>query len=870
MNGDILARFGENFSTCKGNFLLYFYCHSRLLERSANMGHGYSLTALPIIETQAGDLSAGRECAREILKHSPFWYRRENSNGTHRSGLRADVWVGPDMHRITKVTHCEADDQNPSGKRTASQVATCITVHALYGKATRCANNASQRDHGENHKQVHCAKSGNEHFQVIKTGITGTFDMPKNTFGRSAVRVAGRKYTTSCTNKEANSTALACQGPQPDKFMSFATLALMKIRNLDWNTFYVYDLATALAKVQHYAHLAKQKKGHLGGMDLMSILSNPSYLMYSYSQIRKGGAVGIDHVLPTGFTNRAIYKLACEIRLGTYKPKPTKRVMIPKADKNKFRPLGIASTKDKIVQQAIKMALEPIFEPIFHQNSHGFRPKRSCHSALKEIELFWPNTIWLIEFDFKQAFDTVNHRFMMAQVAQRFTDKLFLSLLWRMLKAGYILPLALIDSKLELDEGTPQGSILSPLMSNIYFHSLDTWIQEELMYQFSQNKQTRTKINPQYLEATDRWTGPDNAWASILSDVKSLTPHVDAQKRRRLLKSVRVEEAKAKNIPYYTKTLNNRLTYSRYADDFILGYRGTKEQTREILAEVLNFCESTLKMGVNPEKTALRHKEDGVIYLGYKIWLNKDLAVRTSDAQRHVRTRMKFSIPIERLYKKYASKGFFQKGKRNNTTRYVARKQNKFLFLEPYFIVQRFNSIVRGVVNYYSGSERLSNLYNFLYDLRRSAALTLSHSKKQTSATWAFAKWGRDLNVQALDGKTTQFVLPSLEMRSNRWGKQDVNDISRFEVKGFAAPKSLTCIQKASQLACSIPKCSNQAHAWHHLKHRRKIAGTGVKRAYVLASARQIPVCQMHHALIHKGQYDGPNLKTIKGYELED
>jgi hypothetical protein len=330
-----------------------------------------------------------------------------------------------------------------------------------------------------------------------------------------------------------------------------------------------------------------------------------------------------------------------------------------------------------------------------------------------------------------------------------------------------------------------------------------------------------------------------------------------------------VEEAKALNIPYYSKTNSNRLTYSRYADDFLLGYRGTKQEAREILVEVLNFCETTLKMGVNPEKTGIAHKEDGVIYLGYKIWLDKDMTLETS-GQRTVRTRMKFSVPLEKLYKKYAEKGFFKKAKRNNAIRYVARKQDKYMFMEPYYIVQRYNAVVRGLINYYSGSERLSHLYRLLYDLRRSAALTLAHSKKKKSASWSFNKWGSELKIQTPDNKETEFYLPSLEKRKERWGKGDVNEISRTTIQGFAYPKTLTFVKSASELECAIPKCNNQAIQWHHIKHRRKIGGKGLRRQFVIAAARQIPVCKMHHSQIHKGQYDGPNLRGIKGYEVSD
>lgn len=769
------------------------------------------------------------------------------------------------MHRITKVTHFRADDKNPSGKRTASSLVTCTPTRAHWGRATRCTSIAGQRDYGYYRQEVHCAKVGNGTSNTIRTGNTGTFDMLAIMANRSADRVADRKHIFSWTY-EAERKTMICQGPQPERFMKFAIHALIKIRKLDWDKFYIYDLATALATVEYYSKRAKENKLHLGKLDLLHIIGNPTYLMYSYSLIRKDGAVGIDNILPTGITGQGIIKLARELQAGIYKPKPTKRVMIPKAEKKKLRPLGIASTKDKVVQQAVKMVLEPLFEPIFHNCSHGFRPKKSCHSALKEIELFWPNTTWLLEFDFKQAFDTINHRFVMAQVANRFSDRAFQSLLWKLLKVGYVYPLSMTDSKLELNEGTPQGSIISPLMSNIYFHRLDKWVQEQLIPKYSSQKQAYTKISEEYLEATDRWK--NNKWTAVLNDVGPLAPNVKTEKRRRLLRSLRVEEAKALDIPFYSKTNNNRLTYSRYADDFLLGYRGTKIEAREILGEILNFCESTLNMGVNPDKTGIAHKEDGVIYLGYKIWLDSELTVR-DQGQRTKRTRMKFTVPLERLYKKYAEKGFFQKAKKNKAIRYVGKKQDKYMFMEPYYIIERYNAVVRGLVNYYSGSERLSHMYRLLYDLRRSAALTLAHSKKRKSAAWSFTKWGNNLKIQH-DKKETQFYFPSLEKRKERWAKGDVNEITRTKIHGFAYPKTLSFVKSASELECAIPKCSNQASEWHHIRHVRKIGGKGLKRQFVLAAARQIPVCKKHHSQIHNGQYDGPNLRGIKGYEIDE
>jgi len=123
---------------------------------------------------------------------------------------------------------------------------------------------------------------------------------------------------------------------------------------------------------------------NLGHIDLMNMLSNKNFLIYSMATLENNTSYGLDYVLPKSLSLKAINKLSEELKTGTYRPRPSKRVMIP--GNNKLRPLGIANSRDKVVQQALKNLLEPLFEPTFLDSSHGFRPKKSCHSALKRIE----------------------------------------------------------------------------------------------------------------------------------------------------------------------------------------------------------------------------------------------------------------------------------------------------------------------------------------------------------------------------------------------------------------------------------------------------------------------------------------------------
>jgi hypothetical protein len=258
-----------------------------------------------------------------------------------------------------------------------------------------------------------------------------------------------------------------------------------------------------------------------------------------------------------------------------------------------------------------------------------------------------------------------------------------------------------MDSKLDLDIGTPEGSVLSPLMANIYFNKLDSYITE-----------------------------------NIIPLGKGMG-------------------SKALGIPYYDGSRGpiSKIKYIRYADDFVIGIGGNKKECFKILQEIFYYCEHDLKMKLNASKSGLKHRSEGTLFLGYRIYLGDSginiinttnhcsvnrTGVRTIETkaleERRSRTRMKFEIPVKRLYERYEARGFFQKAKKGNKGKYVPRRCDKLLFGSPLMIISRYKAIFNGLINYYRGSERLSDLYNFLYVLRRSAALTLAHHHRERTA----------------------------------------------------------------------------------------------------------------------------------------
>jgi retron-type reverse transcriptase len=638
-------------------------------------------------------------------------------------------------------------------------------------------------------------------------------------------------------------------------------------------TFTQTNILRAYLDLYSLTDLARSYTKGVGALKLplYQNLCNPCVLLIAYSSLKGKKASGIDDIPVENVTLASILSLSLELRSKKYSPSYTKRVFIPKAN-GKMRPLGIPSSKDKIVQKALLIVLEPLFENVFLDSSHGFRSGRSCHSALKEIYLRWRAVKWFIECDFVSCFDKISHPIVMSIFSQHVDDYWTCNLVNRFLKKGYVHFGNLCDSQLVLKIGTPQGSIISPLICNILLHELDCFV-EGYINKYSNFADRKENVSAEYTE-TRRYKG--TPYESVREELRRLV-HKDVSGRKidGALRAIRKLDAAARGVRYYEEDKDCRkIQYVRYADDFILGLISDKKFAFQTLCTISNFS-GFLGMALNIEKSGVKHHENGTLFLGFKIFGNygSNVKWRTNkdgSTQRVGDVVLKFGIPLERLFERYADRGFFQKVKNKKSEKFVGRRVDKWLFLDnEYEIIQRFNSVTRGIKYYYSCSTFKSVLDRFWHNLKRSAALTIAHKNKKRSAKWAFDKFGKDLTVTNRKGdKKVSFEIP-LSSGKITFANGNVNHMLVVP-KGVPLPITLTAVCSASELDCAIPNCTLKASEWHHIKHRKRIKGNINHKSLYAYTAKQIPLCKNHHLIVHSGKYDGPSLRKLPGYTPSD
>lgn len=456
------------------------------------------------------------------------------------------------------------------------------------------------------------------------------------------------------------------------------------------------------------------------------------YAAYQKLYANKGATTkGSDDDTADGFSEQYVQQMIQELRDGSYRAKPVRREYIEKRN-GKKRPLGIPSFRDKLLQEAVRMILEAIYEPTFDNRSHGFRPKRSCHTALRQISSDFTGVIWFIEGDIKGCFDNIDHETLIAILGRKIKDSKFLNIIRQFLKAGYI-----EDWKYNKTySGTPQGGICSPTLANIYLNELDKKLDE---------------ISKRFVQPRSALRAPE--YNAVSKEMKKLSYWIDRasdkSEREELIRKYKQLQRESRSLPAYPAD-NKKFTFVRYADDWLAGVCGTKEECETLKAEISQFLSIELKLTLSEEKTLITHSSEEVRFLGYDVCVRGSQEVKGYKMKngkwrksRSLNYKVALTIPhSEKIEHFMFAKGIIQQ-KPNGKLWPVHR--TGLLNLSDVEIVEHYNSEARGLCNFYNLACDYHTLDYFCYLMEYSCLKTIAN-KHKTSV--------RKIIRQYKDGKT--------------------------------------------------------------------------------------------------------------------
>lgn len=579
---------------------------------------------------------------------------------------------------------------------------------------------------------------------------------------------------------------------------------------------------------------------------LYRILFNESMFHSAYQRIyAKTGNMtpGNDGATIDDMSLQRIEKLIESIRSEQYKPHPAKRVYIPKKN-GKLRPLGIPSFNDKLVQEVIRMILEAIFEKQFEDSSHGFRPRRSCHTALTQVQNRFTATKWFIEGDIKGFFDNIHHEVLIKSLQKRIADDRFLRLIRKFLNAGYIENRTLHKTF----SGTPQGGIISPILANIYLDQLDKYIKKYIA-EFDTGK--RRMSNEQYLKLSRK-----KARLSYkLDKVKERTVKLER------IKKIREIEALRKHLPSTDEMDSSyrRLKYVRYADDFILGVIGSKKECEQIKEDIKIFLRENLKLTLSDEKTLITHATKPAQFLGYEIYVRKSNHIKRGKKgvmRRSYNDKVVLHMPTEVMRKRLLAYEAMKLIRHNGSEKWKPKGRIKLLNNDDLEILNAYNAEIRGFANYYSIANNSSALHNFRYIMEYSMYKTYGRKYRTTIAEIRKKyRFNKDFAVRYSNRKGEQKMNIFVKSSYKRKKMNMTSSIDQIPNTIILTART-SLIERLKAQECEVCGGKEQLEM-HHVRKLKDLKGKKRWEALMIARRRKtIAVCHLCHSKIHSGKMD--------------
>ncbi|NCC34535.1 MAG: maturase, partial [Chloroflexia bacterium] len=542
-----------------------------------------------------------------------------------------------------------------------------------------------------------------------------------------------------------------------------------------------------------------------------------------------------------------IRSLIADLRAERFRFSPARRITIPKKSGG-LRSLGLPNFRDKLVQEALRLLLEAYYEPRFRESSHGFRAGRGCHTALTTVSQQFQGSAWFIEGDIRACFDTIDHQVLLAILSRDINDGRLLNLIRMGLAAGV------------LDEwtyhktysGTPQGGVLSPLLANIYLHELDVFIEDTLIPQYHRGRRRRN--NPPYKRL-----------ASQLERARANGDQALAQELRQHLVTLPAGDP---DDPDY-----RRLSYVRYADDFVLGFAGPKEEACAIKTAIGTFLREHLHLELSAEKTLITHaRTEQARFLGYSVSIyqanHKQTRRHTNRARvRSINGGVRLGLPPGLIQTVTAP---YQQGNKPVSEYRLVRWSDAH-------IIDTYQARYRGLAEYYKVAADRSRLSSVKNVMQIALVKTLAH-KFRITVPQVYRKYRGTTKVDGREYRTLQVSIPTSKgVRTFRWGgislaaqqpgNATINDIRQTDAWRQLRSDLVRRLQADTCELCG----SHEDIQVHHVRKladlKRRWAGRRAKPPWVktiIALRRKtLVVCRDCHIAIHAGKPTPANRSEV-------
>jgi len=571
--------------------------------------------------------------------------------------------------------------------------------------------------------------------------------------------------------------------------------------------------------------------------DVYRQLFNRELYLLAYGRLAQNkGAMtpGVTSETIDGMSLDTIDDIIGKLRTENYRWSPVRRTYIEKKNSTKRRPLGQPTWSDKLLQEVMRLILDAYYDPQFSDRSHGFRPGRGCHTALKAIHHPWNGTVWFIEGDIKGCFDNIDHEILLDVLRQKIHDGRFIQLIANLLKAGYL-------EKWKLNttlSGTPQGGVVSPILSNIYLDQLDKFVENVLIPDNTRGKRRKASLpytRIQYQLAKAKKRGDTAEFLELRKKLRSI-PAIDT------------------NDPGY-----RRLKYIRYADDFLLGFDGPRSEAENIKDQLRDYLRDHLKLELSEEKTLITNgRTQWARFLGYGIHT-------LSHVRRRAEGTIVLSVPPDVI--RSACQPYLQRG------RPIHRAE--LLNDTAFSIVAQYESERRGIVQYYQLAYNVSRFSRLKWIMQESLTKTLA-SKLNVSVSTIYKRYRTTIQTE----RGPRVALQVTHREDDKtlvatWGQTPQVQNTNVTLRDVRAPRGISRNELVKRLlANECEQCgSTTSIQVHHIRALKDLNNPGRpdkptwKKTMSARRRKTMVVCKECHDAIHAGRTPRQREETTKVLE---